>query len=179
METPDQRLSHSRHRQHTEANLLQLVQHQARWVVHMVFRTKISTNRVILPSTDVGFLSFSKLCLESTWLLSVLLLIHFLPHFGLFPRRIWIRLPMTTLPCSVFHHLEWFTLNLWSRSFPQPHFFFVPDNWLDISSAINMCTLTAKKKETPLLTVRTEKYGPVRANLHQSSSALYIYGGQH
>lgn len=58
--------------------------------------------------------------------LIVLVLVHFLPHLGSFPSSIWIRLPMTTLPWSVFHQLEWFILNLQSSSLPQPHWSFFP-----------------------------------------------------
>lgn len=176
METPHQRLSHSRHRQQAEANLLQLVQHQARWVVHMVLRTKISINKVILPSTDVGFLSFSKLCLESTWLLSVLVLFHFLPHLGSFPRSIWIRLPMTTLPCSVTHHLEWFTLG--AEAFLN-HTFFIPASWFDLSSAVNMCTLTAKKKETPTFNCQNWEIWPCENRFSPIQLSSACLGSQH
>lgn len=82
-------------------------------------------HNVILLSTDVGFLCLL-VNIESRMLLIVLVLVHFLPHLGSFPSSIWIRLPMTTLPWSVFHQLEWFILNLQSSSLPQPHWRFFP-----------------------------------------------------
>ncbi len=95
-------------------------------------------------------------------LLIVLVLVHFLPHLGSFPSSIWIRLPMTTSPWSVFHQLEWFILNLQSSSLPQPHWsflgFFPPSMWPDPISVVNMYTFTAKMKETPVI---VPKYGNI------------------
>lgn len=65
MKTPHQCLSHTCHGHHTEADLLQLVQHQARWVIHVILGTETSINKAILLSTDVGIsASLSKLLLE-------------------------------------------------------------------------------------------------------------------
>lgn len=86
METPHQRLSHTCHRQHAEANLLQFVQDEARWFLHMVFRTKISINKSNSAFHRCGiYRSFSTMSLENVILLIVLVLVHFPPHLGLFP----------------------------------------------------------------------------------------------
>lgn len=92
-------------------------------------------HNVILLFTDVGFLCLS-VNTESKMLLIVLLLVHFLPHLGSFPSSIRIRLPMTTLPWSVFHQLEWFIQYLQSSSsLPQPHqsVFFPSSTWPNLS----------------------------------------------
>lgn len=95
MKTPHQCLSHTCHGHHTEANLLQLVQHQARRVIHMILGTETSINKAILLSTDVGIsASLSKLLLENRVLLIVLVLVHFLPHLVSFESDCqWQHLP--------------------------------------------------------------------------------------
>lgn len=73
-----------------------------------------------------------KLWLKSRMRLIVLVLSHFLPHLGSFPSSIWITLPMTTLPCSVFHQFGW---PPFSKSARQQ---LSSTMWPDLSSVVNM-----------------------------------------
>lgn len=102
-------------------------------------------HKVILFPTDVGFLCLSlNFCSDGRILLIVLVLVHFLPHLDSFPSSIWFGLPMTTLPWSVSHQIEWFIRKPATQQSPSITVF--SSMWPDFSSVVNMYMFTAKKK---------------------------------